>query len=90
MRRRGSAGRRVRPAATKMANYSPPVTDKDIMREFVSVAASEASSAVKNKPPSAVLAGNKQHNGDAARGVTAEAAEGEGGGGDKARPTGYM
>ncbi|CBJ32495.1 Predicted unusual protein kinase (ISS) [Ectocarpus siliculosus] len=90
VRRRGSAGRRVRPAATKMANSSPPVTDKDIMREFVSVAASEASSAVKNKPPSAVLAGNKQHNGDAGRGVTAEAAEEEGGGGDKARPTGYM
>ncbi|CAB1109481.1 unnamed protein product [Ectocarpus sp. CCAP 1310/34] len=89
VRRRGSAGRRVRPAATKMANSSP-VTDKEIMREFVSVAASEASSAVKNKPPSAVLGGNKQHNGDAARGVTAEAAEGEGGGGDKARPTGYM
>ncbi|CAN0055442.1 unnamed protein product, partial [Ectocarpus sp. 4 AP-2014] len=69
VRRRGGAGRRVRPTATKMANSSPPVTDKDIMREFVSVAASEASSAVKNKPPSAVLGGNKQHNGDAARGV---------------------
>ncbi|CAM9697286.1 unnamed protein product, partial [Ectocarpus fasciculatus] len=92
-RRGGSAGRRVRLAATKMANSSPPpVTDKEIMREFVSVAASEASSAVKNKPPSAVLGGEKQHNGDAAgRGMAAEAAaEGEGGGVDKARPTGYM
>lgn len=75
---------------------SPQVTDKEIMREFVTVAASEAASAVKGKPPSAVLEGGKgktHHNG-AAAGVERVGKAGDetaavGGDVDDARPTGY-
>lgn len=69
----------------------PPVTDKDIMREFVTVAASEAASSVKNKPPSAVLGADSKHSGGrGARETPAAAGTGaDEGSADDARPTGY-
>lgn len=76
---------------TMMRMASSPVTDKDIMREFVTVAASEAASSIKNKPPSAVLGGDRKHDGGpgagAAPGAVGEAASE--GNVDDARPTGY-
>lgn len=80
-----------RPLTMMMMASSSPVTDKDIMREFVTVAASEAASSVKNKPPSAVLNGDSKHNGAAGANATPGAAGKEVGDGtvDEARPTGY-
>lgn len=74
-----------------MMASSPSVTDKEIVREFVTVAASEAASSVKNKPPSAILNGDSKLNGAPIASATAGAAGKEVGEGsvDDARPTGY-
>ncbi|CAM9689832.1 unnamed protein product, partial [Scytosiphon promiscuus] len=78
----GASGRRRSgplPLSRMMMMASPQVTDKEIMREFVTVAASEAASAVKGKPPSAVLEGGKgktRHNGDAGAGAGAPGGKG--------------
>lgn len=91
LRARTTRRRKSHRPSTMMMMASSPVTDKDIMREFVTVAASEAASSIKNKPPSAVLDGDSKHNGvpgaSATPGGTGKGA-GEGDV-DDARPTGY-
>eukprot|EP00903_Cladosiphon_okamuranus_P007787 g7536.t1 len=81
-----------RPLTMMMMASTSPVTDKDIMREFVTVAASEAAASVKNKPPSSVLNGDSKQSGAPTARATPAAAAGKEvgeGGVDDARPTGY-